>query len=118
MTVYLWFDKYDIDEENDKVMFNVLVSKLFAFVLKGCKDLLIRKGWLHIELDGRCLWSRLCRARTQDGSIPHSDSEAVQLTREVDSSVNATASTLSPRSTASNRRDLRPKQTTTARAGP
>ena len=36
----------------------------------------------------------MCRARTQDGSIPHSDSEAVQLTREVDSSVNAAASCL------------------------
>jgi len=38
MTIYLWFDKYDVDEENNKVMFNVLVSELFAFVLKDCQD--------------------------------------------------------------------------------
>jgi hypothetical protein len=118
MTVYLWFNKYDIDEENDKVMFNVLVSKLFAFVLKRCQDLLIKKGWVHIELDGRCLWSRLCRARTQDESIPHTDSEVGQSTREEDSLVNAAASTLSlslVEFTGRIRRDLRRKQ---ARAGP
>ena len=47
MTVYLWFDKYDIDEENDKVMFNVLVSKLFAFVLKRCQDAQSKRVGTH-----------------------------------------------------------------------
>ena len=43
MTVYLWFDKYDIDEENNKVMFNVLVCELFVFVLR-LSGTLIRWG--------------------------------------------------------------------------
>jgi hypothetical protein len=33
MSVDLRFDEYDIDEEDDKVMFDVLVGELFAFVL-------------------------------------------------------------------------------------
>ena len=31
--IYLWLYEYYVDEENNKVMFNILVSKLFAFVL-------------------------------------------------------------------------------------
>ena len=34
MPVDLWFDKDYIDEEDDKIMFDILVCKLLAFVLQ------------------------------------------------------------------------------------
>jgi len=37
MAVYLRFYEYYVDEENDKVMFNVLVCELFAFVLNSVR---------------------------------------------------------------------------------
>jgi hypothetical protein len=119
MTVYLWFNKYNVDEENNKVMLNVLVSELFAFVLDVRRA--NQTSGVRIELDEHYLWSRLCRVRTQDGSIPHSDSEEVQSIREEDSSVNAAASTvsLSPRSNSPrSAAELLAAETLKARAGP
>jgi hypothetical protein len=34
VSVDLWFDEDNVDEEDDKVVFNVLVGKLLAFVLR------------------------------------------------------------------------------------
>lgn len=66
-------------------------------------------GGLRIESSGHCLWNILCRARTRDGSIPHSDNEGGQSKRGEDSLVNAVASTLFPLWISS--RDLQPKPT-------
>ena len=91
MTVYLRFDQNDVDEENDKVMLNVLVSELLAFVLLWSEG--VENERLRIELDGHCLSSRLYRETTRDGSIRHSDNEAIHSTQEEDSLANVAAST-------------------------
>ena len=45
MSVNLWFYKDDIDEEDHKVMFDVLVRELFAFILHN--QLVLGLGGTH-----------------------------------------------------------------------
>jgi hypothetical protein len=90
MTIYLWFYEDYVNEKNYKVVFNVFVGELFAFVLE-IKKKGISSGWwvVRIELDERCLLSKLCRVRILDESIQRTDIEVAHSTQARDSSVDA-----------------------------
>jgi hypothetical protein len=78
VSVYLWLNEDNVDEQHDKVMFNILVCKLFAFILCQSRPL----TGVHTESDGHCLWSRSYTATIQGESIPHSDNEEKMKERE------------------------------------
>jgi hypothetical protein len=70
MTIDLRFYQDYVDEEHDKVMFDILVRKLFAFILVSAGT-----GGVRIVSSGRYLSSILYTAMKQDENIQRIDIE-------------------------------------------